>query len=60
MELRWLETYDENGISSSKTLQYWNSAYKEWFDIESVRCRFDDNETINKSPFFLEEKMIGR
>lgn len=43
MELRWYETYDENGVPSGKTLQFreeipvWQKG--EWEDVPYVRER---------------------
>ena len=42
MELRWYQTYDENGVYSEKTLQYCNRDGwypNEWIDIPFVRER---------------------
>ena len=43
MELRWYETYDENGVESGSTLQYRNEMpvwqTGEWEDVPYIRER---------------------
>jgi hypothetical protein len=43
MKLRWLQTYDENGVNSEWILQYnnhpWDKEFSEWEDVEYIRER---------------------
>ena len=44
MELRWYQTYDENGVDSSETLQIWRQVGDDpddgyWEDVPYVRER---------------------
>jgi len=50
MRLRFLQTYDDCGVDSERTLQYWNNNHGYWEDIEFVRCHEDD-ERVYDPPF---------
>jgi len=39
MNLRWYETYDENGLESGQVLQQYDAEYEYWEDIPYVRER---------------------
>ena len=49
-QLRFLNTYDKHGNDTGEALQYWNEDLREWVDVPSVRCRFDDEAAINEPP----------
>ena len=49
MRLRYLTTYDENGIDSPRTLQLWNEEFEYWEDIEDIRTSEKD-ERVHGSP----------
>ena len=49
MRLRYLTTYDENGIDSPRTLQSWNEEFEYWEDVEDIRVNEKD-EKVHGSP----------
>ena len=44
MQIRWFQTYDEYGLNSEKTLQYWDSDMERWLDVPFIRCRISEEE----------------
>ena len=44
MNLRWYQTYDENGVDSEKVLQQYNVEFDLWEDIPFVREREEPEE----------------
>jgi len=37
MNLRWYQTYDENGLDSEMVLQHYNTELEMWEDVPFVR-----------------------
>lgn len=50
MYLRYLITYNENGVNSSTELQCWNEKIKRWQDVIVIRCREADEESYMTQP----------
>ena len=44
MELRWHQTYDENGVDSKVYLQFKESPEDEWEYVDFVREKEDDED----------------
>jgi len=44
MNLRWYQTYDENGVSSEEILQQYNARYEHWENVPFIREREEYQE----------------
>ena len=52
MKLRFLITYDNNGIDSNPSLQYWDKEDQRWIEVNTFRCKEKDEEEYNTNEHY--------
>lgn len=51
MKLRFLQTYDTNGVNSEPELQYWDEEEEIWTDVGFIRINERDLDEVLNDEF---------
>lgn len=55
MKLRIFQTYDMDGVNSSKELQFWDAEFCRWEPVPFIRCPETDEAFAMRTEDYYEE-----